>query len=146
MAKENPITLAKTALASAAADASSVIANATANATATLSTATQQATITLANAAEAAARVVANVAAETAKTTTIQNAGDHDMLIKLETKMDGLKEDIKGLKDGTKGQLDDHESRINKIEDGKTKQTVMLSIGIGLLSLISYLMIEHIIK
>lgn len=42
---------------------------------------------------------------------------DHDTLIRVETKMDGIVSDIKEMKDGTSKTLADHELRIQSIED-----------------------------
>jgi len=41
---------------------------------------------------------------------------DHDTLIRLEAKLDGLVNDVKEMKDGTTKTLADHERRISKIE------------------------------
>lgn len=47
---------------------------------------------------------------------TDRRSTDHDLLIKLETKIDLLVEEIKGLKDTTRKEIDDHEVRLRKIE------------------------------
>lgn len=44
-------------------------------------------------------------------------SSDHDTLIRVETKMDGLVTDIKEMKDGVQKTLADHELRIKKVED-----------------------------
>lgn len=41
---------------------------------------------------------------------------DHDLLIRLESKVDGLVIDIKDLKDGTSQKIADHEARLKVIE------------------------------
>jgi len=110
-------------------------------------------------AAQEALKVVAEAAMEATKTlataassavdairsANMASSADHDLLIKLETKMDGLKDDIKGLSDGTSKQISDHEIRINSLEVEKTRTAVLLSIGIGLLGLLSSLLIYHLI-
>lgn len=70
---------------------------------------------TLANAAAEAVKVVAATAAESAKNVEFRRTEDHDLLIRLEENMKGLKEDIKKLSDGSASQLADHESRLKKI-------------------------------
>lgn len=46
---------------------------------------------------------------------------DHDLLITLVTKVDGVKEDIRVLNDGTNAKINDHETRIRSLE--KTQET-----------------------
>ena len=73
------------------------------------------ATSAIAQAAEDAARVVANAASEAAIKVSVQNTSskaDHDTLIRIETRMEGIKTDIKDLKDGTA-------KRIECLETGK---------------------------
>lgn len=41
---------------------------------------------------------------------------DHDLLITLNTKVDGLVTDVRDLKDGVYSRLQDHERRINRLE------------------------------
>lgn len=100
----------------------------------------------IAKAAEEAAKVVANAAAESVKVVNVKTGDDHDLLIELKTRMEGLKTDIEGLKNGTSTQIADHETRINSLESSKTKQNAMMSIGIGLLSILVSIMIYHIAK
>jgi hypothetical protein len=68
------------------------------------------ATAAIAQAAEAAAKVVANAATEAAKIANAKGQDDHDLLIRIETRMEGLKSDIKELKDGTSKRIDCLES------------------------------------
>lgn len=42
---------------------------------------------------------------------------DHDTIVRLEAKIDGLVIDVKGINDGTSSKIADHESRIRKLED-----------------------------
>lgn len=73
----------------------------------------------IATAAGEATKVVANAAAESAKILSqmsAKNSNDHDLIIQLDTKMDGLKDDIKMLNDGTNNKISDHEARIRKNE------------------------------
>lgn len=46
---------------------------------------------------------------------------DHDLIIRLGEKIDGLKEDIKELKDGMTTKTEDHEKRIKSLEISVTK-------------------------
>lgn len=70
----------------------------------------------LASAANEATRVVASAASEAVKVSSARTADDHDLLIKIDTQMQGLKADIKDLKDGTSFKLADHEKRIACLE------------------------------
>jgi len=77
----------------------------------------------IAEAASQAAKVVADAAAVSVKVLSIKNADDHDLLIKLNTLMDGLKEDIRDLKSGTSLKIEDHENRIKSVEIKTTNYT-----------------------
>ena len=44
------------------------------------------------------------------------HSGDHDLLITLVAKVDGVKEDIRVLNDGTSAKISDHETRIRGLE------------------------------
>ena len=81
-----------------------------------LETQAQEALRVIAEAANQATKVVATAAAEASKITANNLAGDHDLLIKLETKLDGLIVDVKLLNEGTSGKLSDHEGRIRIME------------------------------
>lgn len=77
--------------------------------------AAQEAVNVIAASAKQAAQVIADAAASAIELNNKKNAdgnSDHDLIIKLDTKMDGLKEDIKNLNDGTTKQINDHETRI----------------------------------
>lgn len=97
----------------------------------------------IAEAAAGAAKVVADAAAVSVKVLSIKNADDHDLLIELKTRMESLRTDIKDLKDGTTVQIADHEKRIFGLEKTKAAQTVLITIGTGILSLLVGLMIFH---
>jgi hypothetical protein len=70
---------------------------------------------------------------------------DHDILIELKTRLEDLKGDIKELKDGTASKIDNHEKRLNLLETSKTRQNVMMSIGIGVLSILISILVYHVI-
>jgi hypothetical protein len=53
---------------------------------------------------------------------------DHDLLQRLDTKVDALKDDIKAIQTGTSAQIDNHERRLNTLETSKTKQTTLLTV------------------
>ncbi len=119
-------------------------------------------------ATEARALVVAN-AAEAAKAAGVQssmNMEDHNMLVSLNTKMEGLKEDIAELKNGTSSRiaqleqekvntrdsypvlykpkveecLADHETRIRSVETSVTRVMTYGSAGIILLGIIEFIL------
>jgi len=92
----------KQSLADAANDAVRLIAEATGKATAAIASAAQDAVKLLASDASQAAKVVAD------KADNIGHSGnrDHDLLVILDTKMEGLKCDIKDLKDGTSRRIE----------------------------------------
>lgn len=71
---------------------------------------------TIALAAESAATVLANAAAEAVKVNSTRGVEDHDLLIELKVRMDGLRTDIKEIKTGTTANIDDHERRICDLE------------------------------
>ncbi len=79
----------------AASDAVRVIAQAASDATAKLTTAADAATSRLSTAAETAAKVVSAAAAEQVRVVDNKNAGDHDLLVVLNTKMEDLKAAVK---------------------------------------------------
>jgi hypothetical protein len=100
----------------------------------------------IANAARIAIQTISDA---TNQATKVSNSGvskDHDLMIKLEVKMDGIKDDIRELKDGTKSQLNDHEIRLNSLETKNTRTTVLLSIVIALLSVLTSVLIYHVVK
>lgn len=44
------------------------------------------------------------------------NSADHDLLTKLNEKVDGLIKDVKEINDGTSYKINDHELRLRKLE------------------------------
>lgn len=96
----------------------------------------------IANAAEEARRVISNAAAEALRVinaTTLGGGGDHDLIIRLDTKMDDLKADIKELKDGTAIKIDKHEERLGIAENKITKIMTWGSAGLFLLGILEFL-------
>lgn len=53
---------------------------------------------------------------------------DHDLLQRVDTKVDGLIKDIKEIKDGTTTQLSDHETRLRSIEKSQESQSGTMSL------------------
>lgn len=70
----------------------------------------------LASAANEATRVVASAASEAVKVSSVRTSDDHDLLIRIDSQVKDLKEDIKDLKDGTSIKIADHEKRIGCLE------------------------------
>lgn len=100
----------------------------------------------IAAAAQEAAKVVANAAAESVKVVNLKSEGDHDLLIRIETRMEGLKEDISEIKSGTSVKIADHEIRLIGLEKAKGNTALLISIGIGLLTLLVSLLVFHLFK
>lgn len=98
----------------------------------------------IATAAADATKVIALATAEAVKVSATKSAGDHDLLIELRTRMEGIKNDVNEIKTGTATQINDHEIRIFSLERGKTKTDTMISIGIALLTILASLLIYHI--
>lgn len=71
---------------------------------------------------------------------------DHDLLIELKTRMEGIKTDISSLTNNTAGRITDHETRIAKLESTRNSQSVLLSIGIGILTLLVGMLTYHLFK
>jgi hypothetical protein len=103
----------------------------------------------IAHAAEEAAKVVAAAAAESTKSSNKKNNDDHDVLItfraETQTELRGIRSDIQKLTDGTATQINDHEIRLNTLETSKTKQNTMMAIGVGILTLLTSLLVYHLI-
>lgn len=71
-------------------------------------------------------------------------SSDHDLLIRIETKMESLIVDIKDLKCSTNTQMTDHESRIKKLESKTITSVVMLTIYSSAIAGLIGLLIYHI--
>jgi hypothetical protein len=99
----------------------------------------------IAHAADEASKVIACAAAEALKVSNIIRDTDHDLLIELKTRMEGLRNDIKDLNDGTTLKIENHEVRLGKLETARTSQSVLISIGIAILSVLVSLLIYHIV-
>lgn len=91
------------------------IAEAANRATQLISDAAERATTTIANAVLEATKLLALNAAEATKLLHEKNASDHDLLIELRTRMEGLKNDIKEMRDGHAIRIDNHESRLKTL-------------------------------
>ena len=79
--------------------------------------ATKDAGTLLAKQAEDAIKVIAAAAAEALKVQNVKTEGDHDLIIKLDTKMDALSVDIKDLKEGTAERIANLELQKLNIQD-----------------------------
>ena len=100
----------------------------------------------VASAAEAAAKVVASAAAESVKVVNEKGSNDHDLLIELKTRMEGLKTDIKDLSSNTSLKIENHEKRIFDLEKTKTSQTTLISIGALILTVLVGILVNHVLK
>src|SRR5665647_203714 len=70
-------------------------------------------------AASDAGRVISDAAAVALNVLSAKGAGDHDLLIELKTRMEGLKGDIKAISDGTGARIAEHEVRLCALEAAK---------------------------
>jgi len=102
----------------------------------------------IAMAAREATKAIADAAAEAVKVTATAVGNDHDTLIafRAETvaELKNVRSDIQTLTNGTTSQIAEHETRINALETSKTAQTVLLSVGIGLITILTSTLIYHI--
>lgn len=111
-----------------------------------ISDAASKATTAIADAALSASKLLASNAAEAVKVSSVKDGNDHDLLQRLDQKVDSLKEDIKEIKDGTAVKIADHELRLNKLETNNTTINVKVAIGIGILTLLVSLLIYHLFQ
>ena len=122
--------------------------------------AAQAAVKVISDAAEQAAKVLSNTTAESLRIVNAKSADDHDLLIELKTLMGGVKTDISDLKNGTtqridalekdkldKKEFDDYKKTndvlVLALSSTKNSQTVLLSIGIGILVLLVGMLMYH---
>jgi hypothetical protein len=101
------------------------------------------AVITISTAAAEATKVIANAAAAASTLVETRSSLDHDLLIELKARMDGLKADIKDLKDGTSAQIADHETRITAVEGKGSKQSILITVIIALGFIATTLLVYH---
>lgn len=73
------------------------------------------------------------------------NQKDHDILIRVETRLEDLQKAVDNLRDGTSKTIINHEDRLNKLETSRTRQNVAMGIYIGIGVFLSILMITHIL-
>jgi hypothetical protein len=71
----------------------------------------------VADAASEATRVIACAAAEAVKVKNIEDGKDHDLLVRLEEKVEAVNNSIKELKDGTASRITKLEAEKNDIKD-----------------------------
>lgn len=82
-----------------------------------ISDAANKATTAIAEAALNATKLLATNAQEAAKVVNTKGADDHDLLIKLDTKVEALRSDIRELSDGTERRITTLENeKLNKVD------------------------------
>ena len=91
-------------------NAKSEISEAAATAVKSIAVAAEAAAKAISVAAAEASQVVINNATQTAKSLTVRGSDDHDRLVVLDTKMDGLADQIRELKDTNAKRIDALES------------------------------------
>jgi hypothetical protein len=97
----------------------------------------------IARAANEASQVVAKAAQVSVGVLDLKSAVDHDLLIELKTKMEGLKSDIKDIKDGTSTKIEDHEKRLFELETSRGRQSILITIGVSILIVLISMIIFH---
>lgn len=126
----------------------------------------------IAEASREAAHVIANAAAEALKVKERADSSNEVAIARLDTKVDGIRNDIQELKSGTAGRIDalekekndkddsyivlfkasvdknflDIYTRLVALETSKIRQNTTMGIGIALLSLLVGLLSFHIAK
>ena len=106
-------------------------------------TAAASAVEVIARAAADAGRVVSDAAAVAVGVLNTKGAGDHDLLIELKTKMEGLKDDIRDIKNGTSARIAEHETRLCSLEASKSKQSLFITLGISIVLILTSLLVYH---
>lgn len=69
----------------------------------------------------------------------ISPSSDHDLLQRLDGKVDGLKADIRSLADGTSTQLTDHEVRLKAVEKAITRIMAGGTVVIFILGVVEFI-------
>ena len=87
---------------------------------------TKNPTVVIADAAKEALKVIADAAAQALQVTKAANGNDHDLLQRLDQKVDGIIVQITGINDGVTAQIKDHETRLNTLETAKTAHCVRI--------------------
>ena len=106
---------------------------------------------------EQALKVVANAAAEALKVTNVKGADDHDLLVRIDEQLKNVKADILSLKNdtaasildlknGTSLKIEEHEKRIFKLEQTKGITNLLVSIGIGILLVLTTMLVYHLFQ
>jgi hypothetical protein len=96
----------------------------------------------IAHAASEALRVIECAKVEAVRVNNTKENNDHDLLIRIETRMQGLKEDINEIKNTASLQITDHESRLKKLENKTSNYFITItlySIAVaGIIGLVIY--------
>jgi hypothetical protein len=108
-----------------------------------LAQASDLATKAIATAASNATVVISSAVMEASKLQASAISKDHDLLVTLNTEMQGLKEDIRNLRDEQVEKVSDHEARINKLESSNIREVVALSVGALWLAALTAMVIWH---
>jgi tetrahydromethanopterin S-methyltransferase subunit G len=74
-----------------------------------------QAVQVIADAAACATKTIAAAAAAAAAAISEHGSADHDLIVELKVRMEGLKDDIKSLNDGISVKIDGHDKKIENI-------------------------------
>lgn len=84
-------------------------------------------------------------------------AEDHDVLLTLVANVSNLKESqekfhsemrtaMEDLRNNYSWQLSNHETRLNKLENSRVKINTLLSVGIGILTLLVSILVYHVMQ
>lgn len=94
-----------------------IIKESAADAVKLINKAAEQAAIVIASAAQSASRLVASNAADANRVLINTNGNDHDLLVELKVRIEGIRGDIKNLSDGTQRRIDTLEREKLNVSD-----------------------------
>lgn len=80
------------------------------------------------------------------ESTNANQTSDHDLLIRIETKMENLINDIKEWKCSTTSQITDHEVRVKKIENKIGSFVIYITLYSAAVATLAGLLIYHILN
>lgn len=71
------------------------------------------------------------------------NTSDHDLLIRVDTRLGDLKQSVDSIRDGVNSKIENHEYRIQKLELSRSNLKLQLGIYISIGAVLIGLLIWH---